>query len=127
MKIKTALKFAKDISASDIRAFARAIMEEYESDREGIDFTVETDEGEFRFISDSEIETIHRESIEELVDDCYDLEKIKNNLGNLANYLNFNYDGFARDCLINYGYGHHFASYDGNEYEQDNFYMFRVN
>jgi hypothetical protein len=119
--------FAKDISASDIRAFARAVMEGYESDRKGIDFTVETDEGEYRFIEEDAIERIHRESIEQLVDDCYDLEKMKKDMGNLANYFNFDYDGFAEDCKNSDGYGHHFAGYDGNEYENGKFYMFRVN
>lgn len=127
MNTKTALKFAKDISASDIRAFARAVMEGFESDRKGIDFTVETDEGEFRFIHENEIESIHRESIEQFVDDCYDLEKMKKDMGTLANYFNFDYDGFAEDCKNSDGYGRHFASYDGDEYENGNFYMFRVN
>lgn len=127
MDTKTALKFAKDIDASDIRAFARAVMEAYETSKDSDDFTAETDEGEYRFIDEDAIKSIHRESIEELVDDCYDLEKMKKSLGNLADYFNFDYSSFAEDCRLIDGYGHHFASYDGNEYENGKFFMFRVN
>lgn len=123
MDINTALKFAKDISASDIRAFARAVMEGYESARDSDDFTVETDDGEYRFIVEDAIERIHRAEIEDLVDDCYLADK--NIPETIKNY--FDYDSFARDCRLSDGYGHHFARYDGNEYENGKYYMFRTN
>ena len=127
MKIKTALKFAKEIKASDIRAFARAVMESFENSKDYDDFSADTDEGEYRFIRSDEIDRIHRESIEQIVDECYDLEKIKGGMGNLANYFHFDYDQFAEDCKSNDGFGHHFSGYDGSEHENDDFYMFRTN
>jgi hypothetical protein len=120
MNTKTALKFAKDISASDIRAFARAVMEAYETSRNDNDFTVETEEGEYRFIEEDAIERIHREEIEELVDDCY--------LSEASDICKryFDYDSFVRDCRLSDGYGHHFSSYDGSEENEGTYYMFRV-
>lgn len=120
MEIKTALKFAKAIKADDIRAFTREVIEAYESARNDCDFTVDTSEGEFRFIEEDSIERIHREEIEELVDDCY--------LSEASDIIKqyFDYDSFARDCRISDGYGPHFSSYDGSEEQEDNYYMFRV-
>lgn len=122
MNTKTALQFAKDVSADDIRAFARAVMEAYESAHDDNDFTVETEEGEYRFIEEDAIERIHREEIEELVDDCYLSDKNVPNI--VKNY--FDYDSFARDCRLSDGYGHHFSSYDGSEEYEGTYYMFRV-
>lgn len=122
MNTKTALQFAKDISADDIRAFARAVMEAYENARDDNDFTVETEEGEYRFIEEDAIERIHREEIEELVDECYLSDK--NIPETIKRY--FDYDSFARDCRLSDGYGHHFSSYDGSEENNGNYFMFRV-
>ena len=123
MNIKTALQFAKDISAADVRAFARAVMEAYEIARDDDDFTVETEEGEYRFIEEDAIERIHREEIENLVDDCYLSDK---NIPEMIKRY-FDYDSFARDCRLSDGYGHHFSSYDGSEEQNGNYFMFRVN
>lgn len=123
MNTKTALMFAKDISASDVRAFARAVMEEYESASNDRDFTVETDEGEYRFIHEDEIESIHLEEIENLVDDCYLSDK---NIPEIVKQY-FDYNSFAHDCRLSDGYGHHFSSYDGSEENNGKYFMFRVN
>lgn len=126
MDMETALKFALDIKADDIRAFARSIMEEYESAKDDTDFFIDTDEGEYRFIHKDAIDAIFRESIEELADECYDIEGMKKKMGNLAVYFSFDYDSFADDAKMD-GFGHHFSSYDGSEYEQGKYYMFRTN
>ena len=89
----------------------------------GSDFTVELEGKEFRFIHENAIERIHREEIEELVNDCYLGEK---GIPDVVR-MYFDYDSFARDCRISYGYGHHFASYDGEELEADGWYIFRIN
>ncbi len=122
MNRKTALKFAKDINADDIRVFAREVIEAYESARNDCDFTVDTSEGEYRFIEEDSIERIHREEMETLVDDCYLSDK---NIPEIIKRY-FDYDSFARDARRFDGYGHHFSSYDGSEYEIDSYYMFRV-
>ena len=123
MNTKTALQFAKDISADDVRAFARAVMDAYDSARDADDFTVETDEGEYRFIEEDAIERIHREEIENIVDDCYLSDK---NIPEMIKRY-FDYDSFARDCRLSEGYGNHFSSYDGSEEQNGNYFMFRVN
>ena len=123
MNTKIALQFAKDISADDVRAFARAVMDAYDSARNGNDFTVETEEGEYRFIEEDAIESIHREEIETLVDDCYLSDK---NIPEMIKRY-FDYDSFARDCRLSDGYGHHFSSYDGSEERNGDYFMFRVN
>ena len=122
MNIKTALQFAKDISADDIRAFARAVMDAYESTRNYNDFTVETEEGEYRFIDEDVIESIHRDEVETFVDDCYLSDK---NVPKMIKQY-FDYDSFARDCRLSDGYGHHFSSYDGSEEQNGDYFMFRV-
>ncbi len=122
MNTKTALKFAIDISADDIRAFARAVVEAYDNAKDGNDFTVETEEGEYRFIKEDAIERIHREEIESVVDDCYLSDK---NIPEMIKRY-FDYDSFARDCRLSDGYGHHFSSYDGSEENNGTYFMFRV-
>lgn len=126
MDTKTALKFALDIKADDIRTFARSIMEEYESAKDDTDFFTDTDEGEYRFIHKDAIDEIFREEIEQLADDCYNLKRMKKQMGNLAKYFNFDYDKFVEDAKMD-GFGHHFSSYDGSEYENADWYMFRLN
>lgn len=90
---------------------------------DGDDFTCEVEGKEYRFIHEDAIERIHRDEIEQFVDDCYlggkDIPDI------VRRY--FDYDSFARDCRISDGYGHHFASYDGEEIEVGDWHIFRVN
>ena len=127
MDMKTALQIAKEIEVSDIRTDARAILEAFESARDREDFTVDFGRIEYRIISDDEIESIHRREIEDLVDDCYGLEKVRKDMGNVGRYLTFDYDALARDARTSDGYGHHFAAYDGEEIEVGNYHIFRVN
>lgn len=127
MDMQTALQIAKELDVSDIRTDARAILEAFESARDREDFTVDFGRIEYRIISDDEIEAIHRREIEDLVDDCYNLEKVRKELGGVGRYLTFDCDAFARDARISDGYGHHFASYDGAEIEVGNYHIFRVN
>lgn len=127
MDMKTALQIAKEIEVSDIRTDARTILEAYASARNCNDFTVDFGRIEYRILSDDEIEAIHRREIEELVDDCYDLDKCRTAMGSVGHYLTFDYDALARDARISDGYGQHFASYDGKEIEVGDYHIFRVN
>lgn len=123
MDTKTALKIAAEIDYSDIRTDAREILNAHDGD----DFSVEFGRKEYRIIHEDAIEAIHRDEIETLVDDCHDLDKIRKELGNLGQYLRFDYDALARDARISDGYGHHFAKYDSNEIEVGSWHIFRVN
>lgn len=127
MDTKIALQIAKEINVSDLREAARTILEAFENAEDSSDFTVDFGNIEYRIIHDDAIETIHRASIAEMVDDCYDLEGMKRKMGNLAAYMEFDYDSFARDCRMSDGYGHHFSSYDGEEIEVENWHIFRTN
>ena len=123
MDTRTALLIAKEIDHADIRTDARDILTAFD----GNDFTVEFGCTEYRIIHEDDIEEIHRREIEELVDDCYNLEKIKSEMGNVGNYLTFDYDALARDSRTSDGYGHHFSHYDGNEIEVGSWHIFRIN
>lgn len=123
MDTKTAIKIAAEIDYSDIRTDAREILNAHDGD----DFTVKFGRKEYRIIHEDAIESIHREEIETLVDDCHDLDKVRREMGNLGQYMRFDYDAFARDARIGDGYGNHFASYDGKEIEVEDWHIFRTN
>jgi hypothetical protein len=84
------------------------------------DFTVEFDGEEFRVIHDSAIWDIYKEGIKEITLDCYLREST------LPDFLAVDWEETARNCYVD-GYGHHFASYDGEETEHRNWWIFRTN
>lgn len=86
------------------------------------DFIFMIDGKEFRAISEDSIERIHRDEIEELVNECY--LSSKDIPDTLRRY--FDYDAFARDCRIYNNYGYHFSGYDGSEENESGFYLFRI-
>lgn len=127
MDMKTALQIAKKIDVSDIRTDARTIMEAYDDNAfDADDFVVDFGRTKYRIISDSKIEDIHRREIEKLVDDCYDLAKVRRELGRVGDYRTFDYDALAREARSKNGYGHHFAGYDREEIEVVDYHIFRV-
>ena len=85
------------------------------------DFNIELDGAEYRFIHNSEIENVFADSIQEMVESCYDLSATPDFI-----ISNLDWDGIVRDCMVD-GYGHHFSSYDGSEHEVTNYYIFRTN
>jgi hypothetical protein len=87
------------------------------------DFYIEIDNLAIRIIKNDVIWSIYKESIEELVTDCYDL-----NLDNMPSFVDFTIDwqGTAQNCFID-GYGHHFSGYDSSEHETTNFWYFLNN
>ena len=123
MDTKTALKIAKAIDSEAIREDARAILEAYKKQE---DFAVELSDGEYRIIHDDAIEDIFDSEIRQIADDCYDIENIKKNMGNVGIYFTFDYDSFVKDCRMD-GYGHHFSSYDESEESVGPWNIFRVN
>lgn len=86
------------------------------------DFTFDFDGCEFRIIHENSIDEIGIREISNMWEDCYDLSAIPQFL---VAYIDF--DRASADALRLDGYGHHFASYDGNEYSAGNWYIFRVN
>lgn len=87
------------------------------------EFTLEFDGNEYRIISDSEIWGIYVDSIRQITEDCYDLK-----LDKLPAFLAFEIDWVrtAENCYAD-GYGHIFATYDGEELESGDWWVFRVN
>lgn len=123
MHKKTAIKIAKALDSKTVSKDTRAILDACKK-RE--DFIVELSMGEYRIIHDNAIEDIFDGEIRELADDCYNIKRIKEELGNVGRYLTFDYDSFIADCRMD-GYGHHFSGYDGSEESVGPWYIFRVN
>ena len=87
------------------------------------DVYAELDGGEWRIIHEDVIDDIATDEIKDLVQDCYlngtDLDKHW--------WIEIDWEQTARNCTTADGYGHHFSSYDGNEFELGGWYFFRVN
>lgn len=99
------------------------LYETLENEIEGDDFTVEFDGNEYRIISDSSIWGIYVEEIKNIVENCYDLK-----LDSIPDFIAFDIDWeqTAQNAYAD-GYGHTFASYDGEESEAAGFWIFRTN
>jgi len=86
------------------------------------DFCIDIDGQEYRFIHDLEIWDIYVEAIKEITEDCYDIKA--------PTWLAIDWEQTAENCSVD-GYGHTFASYDGEELECNfdgaNYYIFRTN
>ena len=113
------LREIKDIL--EIVSFDSDELQELCDNLGGADFNVELDGAGYRFIHETEIEDIFAESIQELFDDCYNLDDIPSIL-----LCHIDWDGVVRDCMVD-GYGHHFAGYDGMEHEVEDYHIFRTN
>lgn len=91
------------------------------------DFTVDIDGEEYRFIHEDCIWDIYKEGIKEITEECYldglDTDKHW--------WIAIDWEKTAQNCLDADGYGHHFATYDGKEYEWTidgmDYYIFRTN
>ena len=91
------------------------------------DFYVELEGGEYRFIHEQDIWDIYVEGIEEITKECYLCVGQKD----LPWWISIDWEKTAETCYDADGYGHHFASYDGEEDEQEFwgelYYIFRTN
>ena len=86
------------------------------------DSTIECNGVEIRIISITDIFDIYQDTIQEIVEDCYEL-----NLDKMPSFVAFEIDWeeTAKNCLVD-GYGHTFSRYDGTEYKDNDFYYFRT-
>ena len=109
-----------DINRDEVREIERYIESEN-------DFYVEIGREEYRFINEDEIWDIYVEGIKDITEECY--------LGGFDTdkhwWIAIDWEKTAKNCYDADGYGHHFASYDGNEHEyklgEENYYIFRTN
>ena len=87
------------------------------------DFTIDFDGNEYHIIKDSAIWEIYRDEIENIVTECYDLK-----LDKIPPFIAFSIDWeqTAKNAYVD-GYGHTFSSYDGEEREAANHWIFRTN
>jgi len=87
------------------------------------DFTWEADGSEYRIISENVIEEVHQDEIREFVEENY----VDSNLW----WIEIDWERTAENVRQADGYGHHFATYDGNEQEfelnKEWFHVFRIN
>jgi len=88
------------------------------------DFTIKFDGNEYRIIHNESIWDIYVEEIKQIVNDCYDLK-----LDNIPAFIavSIDWEATAHNAYAD-GYGHTFASYDGEETNSDNgdYWLFRI-
>lgn len=87
------------------------------------DFSFDFEGMEFRIIHNSEIWKIYVKTIEDLVNDCYEL-----NLDEIPAFIavSVDWEQTAKNAYID-GYGHTFSGYDGSEISTGNYWIFRTN
>jgi len=107
------------LGASCDRGEIRDIEDKLNSDN---DFYADIDGAEFRFIHTDVIWETYVETIKEITEDCYDIKA--------PDWLAIDWEETAENCYVD-GYGHTFASYDGEELEytfgEEDYYIFRTN
>ena len=90
------------------------------------DFYVEIDGQEYRFVHDDFIWDIYVDGIKEITEECYLV-----NDGAKQWWIAIDWEKTAQNCYDADGYGHHFATYDGNEvewaFDGENYHIFRTN
>lgn len=87
------------------------------------DFTFDFDGAEYRIIHKDVIDRHYQDTIQELVESCYDL-----NLDKIPSFIavSIDWEQTAQNALVD-GYGHTFSSYDGSEEYVNGWYIFRTN
>ena len=83
------------------------------------DFWFELSGGDVRLINEEDIDDIWTESLIDQIKDCYDLSDV-------PGFVEIDWEKTAENCKVD-GLGHHFNSYDGNEENNNGFYIFRTN
>ena len=104
-----------DHPLSDIRALYNDVKSSCYSD-----FSIEFDGEEYRVIAGDAIEDIHTEEVKELTGDCFLDGR------DFPWWVAIDWEETAKNVREADGYGHHFSSYDGSEYETESFYFFRT-
>lgn len=87
------------------------------------EFNFDFDGNEYRIISEDSIWDIYVEEIQQIVEDCYEL-----NLDKIPDFIavNINWEKTAQNAFAD-GYGHTFSVYDGSEENAGGYYIFRTN
>lgn len=98
-------------------------LEDHISDSDD-DFNLNFDGNEYRIIAEPSIESIFRDTIENLIDECY--PEVKEALSRSWPVLTLDLDASVEAAMQD-GYGHTFSGYDGSEEEAAGFYIFRTN
>lgn len=87
------------------------------------DFYTELDGCEYRFIKDNYIDEIYDTEVQDSIVDSYELT-------NLPSFIEIDWEATLDNCRQD-GYGHHFATYDGEEnyiyLDDEAYYYFRTN
>jgi hypothetical protein len=98
-----------------------ALCIQLNDDLEGseLDICLDLPAGEVRIISDDHIDELWTESLIEQIKECYELDEV-------PSFVAIDWEQTAENCKVD-GKGHHFSSYDGNEYATANFNIFRTN
>jgi hypothetical protein len=109
------------INRDEVRELEDKLFNDYD------DFFAEIDGQEYRFIHEDYIWEIYKDEIQETTEQCYfDGTKL-----NKLWWLAIDWEQTAENCFSADGYGHHFAYYDGSEYEHkigdSLYYIFRTN
>ena len=100
-------------------------LEEIENNIGTDDFRLEFDGNEYRLISESDIDQIYQDEIQQIVEDCYsDVIKLDQIPSWIA--VSIDWEQTAKNALVD-GYGHTFSGYDGSEENVVGYYIFRTN
>ena len=117
----------EDIQNENIANFSDIFeaLEELEGNIGTADFALEFDGNEYRIISESDIWEIYKDTIKEIVEDCYsdvlNLDKIPDFIS-----ISVDWEQTAKNAYAD-GYGHTFSGYDHSEEEAAGYYIFRTN
>jgi hypothetical protein len=119
------LKFEEIIGALDVTPTQEELEDLLEKIDSEVDFDIELDGKEYRFIRDVNIWDIYFESQMDLIKDCYFPRD------GLPWWVEIDWDKTIQNVLDADGYGNHFSTYDGSEemvlHENENYYIFRIN
>ena len=77
-------------------------------------------EREILIVNNYNIDDLFAERVEDTIRDCF----LPKDLPGIIEY-NINWDGIIEDVKRDQGYGGEFSSWDGSEYETENFYYFK--
>lgn len=119
------LKFEEIIDALDVTPTQEELENLLKKIDDEVDFYIELDGKEYRFIQADYIDDIYFESQMELIKECYFPKE------NLPWWIEINWEKTIENVLNTDGFGNHFSSYDGSEvtidYNNDAYYIFRIN
>lgn len=119
------LKFEEIIDDLDVTPTQEELENLLEKIDFKVDFEIELDGKEYRFIQSDYIDDIYFESQMELIKDCYFPRE------DLPWWIEIDWEKTIENVLNADGFGNHFSSYDGSEviseYDNKAYYIFRIN